>query len=66
MAIGRLVAHLIKRMPLAQVLIPGFWDGALHWVPCSAKSLLLHLPLPLSTARALSISLKKLVKSLKA
>ena len=33
-------------LSLAQVLIPGSWDGALHWAPHSAGSLLLPLPLP--------------------
>ena len=34
-------------LPLAQVMIPGSWDQALHWALCSAGNLLLSLPLPL-------------------
>jgi len=41
------VAQSVKHLPLAQVMIPGSWDGALHPAPCSAESLLLPLPLSL-------------------
>ena len=33
----------IKQLALAQVMIPGSWDQALHWAPCSARNLLLPL-----------------------
>ena len=23
----------VERLPLAQVMIPGFWNGVLHWAP---------------------------------
>ena len=36
----------MKRLPLAQVMILGSWDRALHWAPGSAGSLLVLLPLP--------------------
>jgi len=41
---GAWVAQPVKRLPLAQVMIPGSWDRVLHWAPCSAGSLLLPLP----------------------
>ena len=44
---GRLGGSVAKRLPLAQVTIPGSWDRALRRAPCSAGSLLLPLPLPL-------------------
>ena len=44
---GTWVAQSVKHLPSAQVMIPGSWDGALHWAPCSPGSLLLPLPLPL-------------------
>ena len=44
---GTWVAQSLKRLPLAQVIIPGSWDRALHRVLCSAGSLLLPLPLPM-------------------
>ena len=43
---GARVARSFKRQPLAQVMIPGSWDGAPGLGPCSAGSLLLPLPLP--------------------
>ena len=46
------VAQTIKHLPLAQVMIPGPWNPAPHWGPCSAGSLL--LPLPLFPAPAIS------------
>ena len=33
--------QLVKPLPSAQVMIPGFWDGALGQAPCSAGSPLL-------------------------
>ena len=36
----------MAQLPLAQVMIPESWDGALRPVPCSLGSLLLPLPLP--------------------
>ncbi|XP_064427490.1 nucleic acid dioxygenase ALKBH1 isoform X1 [Mirounga angustirostris] len=44
---GRLGGSVVKRLPSAQVMIPGSWDRAPHRAPCSAGSLLLPLPLPL-------------------
>jgi len=44
---GAWVAQLVKRLPSAQVMVPGSWDGAPHWAPCLAGGLLLPLPLPL-------------------
>ena len=53
------MAHLVKRLPSAQVMIPGSWDGALGQAPCSAGSLLLPLPLLLpSLVLSLSLSNK--------
>ena len=43
---GTCVAQPVKHLPSAQVMIPGSWDRAPHWAPCSAGSLLLSLPLP--------------------
>ena len=56
------MAQLVRRLPLAQVIIPESRDGAPHWAPDSAGSQLLPLLLPLpllilSLARALSLSL---------
>ena len=42
---GAWVAQLVKRLSSAQVMIPGSWDGAPCWAPCSAWSLVLLLPL---------------------
>ena len=41
---GHLVDQSVKRLPSAQVLIPGSWDRALCRASCSARSLLLTLP----------------------
>jgi len=41
------VAQSAKRLPSAQVMVPGSWDRALHRAPRSAGNLLLPLPLPL-------------------
>ena len=38
------VTQSVKHLPLAQVMIPGSWDRALHGAPCLAGSLLLPLP----------------------
>jgi len=38
------VAQSVKRLPLAQVMIPESWDQVPHWAPCSGGSLLLPLP----------------------
>ena len=52
------VSQLVKHPPLAQVMIPGSWEGALHWASCSAGSPLLSLPLPAAPpACVLSLSL---------
>ena len=55
LALGTWVAQLVKRLPLAQIMISGSWDGAPGQVPCSEGSLLLPLPLP-SLAPALILS----------
>ena len=55
---GAWVAQLVKHLPSAQVMIPESWDQALHWVPCSARSLLLSLPLtPLMLSISFALSL---------
>ena len=60
---GAQVAQSVKRLPLAQVMILGSWDGVSHQAPCSAGSLLLALPLPTTPpACALSLS-NKYIKS---
>ena len=43
----RLGGSVVEHLPSAQVVIPGFWDGAPHQAPCSAGSLLLLLSMPL-------------------
>ena len=57
------MAQWVKCLPLAQVMILGFRDGALHLAPCSAGSLLLPLPLPLHPWLVLSLSLFSLILS---
>ena len=47
LVLGCLGDSVVKRLPSAQVMIPGSWDRAPHRAPCSAGSLLLPLPLPL-------------------
>jgi len=60
------VAQLVKRLPSAQVMIPGSWDRAPHWAPCSAESLLLPFPLPAALPTcALCLCQIKKKKSLK-
>ena len=44
---GAWVAQSIKRLPLAQVMIPRSWDRTPHQAPCSVGSLLLPLHLSL-------------------
>ena len=54
--------QLVKCLPLAQVMIPGSWNQALHQGPCSVGSLLLTFPLPLpycSLALSLSQNINK-------
>ena len=53
---GAWITQLVKHMPLAQIMIPRFWDPALHGASCSAGSLLLPLPLPLPPLLVLSLS----------
>ena len=54
--LGRLGGQWVKRLPLAQVMIPESWDQALHRAPCSEGSLFLPLSLtPFSPAQALSL-----------
>ena len=43
---GTWLVQSVKHLPSAQVMIPGSWDGAPHWAPCSAGSLLLPPLLP--------------------
>ena len=52
------MAQSVKRLPSAQVMISGSWDGAAHWAPCSVGSLLLPLPLSLLVLFSLSLSNK--------
>ena len=52
---GAWVVQLVKHLPLVQVMIPGFWDQPPCQAPCSVVSLLLPLPLPLSSLCALSL-----------
>ena len=54
--LGTWVAQSAMHLPLAQVLIPESWNRAPGQAPSSAGSLLLPPPLPLSIARALSLS----------
>ena len=42
---GAWVAQSVNHLTLAQVMISGSWDLALHQAPCSEGSLLLPLPL---------------------
>ena len=58
------VALSVKRLPLAQVMILGSWNGVPCWALCWAGSPLLPLSLPLPLACALSLSNKQ-IKSLK-
>ena len=51
-------------LPSAQVVIPGFWDQAPCWAPCSARSLL--LPLPSGCAKKQIKIFKQKIKSIKA
>ena len=39
------MAQSVKFLPSAQVMIPGSWDQALSWAPCSVESRILPLPL---------------------
>ena len=60
---GAWVAQLVKRLPSAQVMVPGSWDRAPHRAPCSAGSLLLPPPLPATLPTcALSLSLCQINK----
>ena len=43
---GSWVGQSIKDVPLAQVMMPGFWDQALHQAPHWVGTLHLLLPLP--------------------
>ena len=45
--LGHLGGSVIKRLPLAQVMISRSWDRAPHQAPSSSGNLLLPLPLPL-------------------
>lgn len=57
-------AQLVKRLPLAQVVVPGSWNRVLHRAPCSTGGLLLSLPLFPAHDLSLSNSLpNKYIKS---
>ena len=60
---GWLGGSVVKRLPSAQGVIPESWDQAPLQAPCSARNLLLPLPLPLLVfplllAHSLSLSNK--------
>ena len=57
---GAWAAQSVERLPSAQVMILGFWDRAPRWAPCSARSLLLPLPLLLSQMGKQNLKKKKL------
>lgn len=59
---GHLGGSLIKRLCLAQVMISGRWDQALHWAAYLAGSRLLPLLIPLLVL-SLSVSNKKIKSS---
>ena len=60
------VALWVGHLPLAQVIIPGTWDQALHGAPCSSGSLLLPLPWPLHPTHVHTLSqIKKILKKKK-
>ena len=52
---GAWVAQSFKHLPLAQVMIPGSWDGVSHPAPGSAGTQLPPLPLPLLPTHAISL-----------
>jgi len=69
-SLGSLGGSVIQRLRLAQVMVPGSWDRALHRAPCSAGSLLLSLfPTPalfLTVSVSLSLILiNKIFKKIK-
>ena len=54
-----------ERLPSAQVMIPGSWNGVQHQAPCSVERLLLPLPwplFPLMLSISLALSNKILIK----
>ena len=55
---GAWVAQLVKCLPLAQVAIPGSWDGVLPQAPCSVGILLLPLLPASALSRYLCLCLK--------
>ena len=60
------MAQSVKHVPLAQVMIPGSWDGALHWAFCSAGvRFSLSLSLPILSPSLLLTLLNRYIKSLK-
>ena len=44
---GAWAAQSVKCLPSAQVMIPGSWNKAPQWAPCSVESQCLPLPLQL-------------------
>ena len=65
------MAQGVKRLPLAQVMISGSSDQALHWAlslaggPLFPLLFLLPLPVALLVYFSLSVKLIKLIKNLK-
>ena len=59
---GARVAQSFKRLPLAQVMIPGSRDWAPCQDPCSAGSLLVPLPLPATPHPTCALSLCQMNK----
>ena len=58
---GAWVAQWVKHLPFARVMIPGSWDPASRRAPCSVRSLLLPLLIPLLV---LPLSLSQISKEL--
>ena len=53
---GTWVAQSVKHLSLAEVMIPGSWEGASNHAPCSVRSLLLPLLLPAAPPLVLSLT----------
>ena len=59
---GTWVAQSVKHLPLAQVMIPGSWDPALHQAPLLLPLL---LPLPFLPTHVSSLSFMLSLKEIK-